>query len=41
VGDPEWWTNTTSRYAMDVVRECAEAWERLITGKTQPGNIST
>ncbi len=29
------------RYAMDVIRECAEAWERLITGKTQPGNIST
>ena len=25
---------------MDVVRECAEAWERLITGKTQPGKIS-
>lgn len=29
------------RYAMDVVRECAEAWEKLITGKTQPGGIST
>ncbi|WQF77932.1 Putative inorganic pyrophosphatase [Colletotrichum destructivum] len=28
-------------YAMDVVRECAEAWERLITGKTQPGSVST
>ncbi|KAI0009103.1 pyrophosphatase-domain-containing protein [Xylariaceae sp. FL0662B] len=28
-------------YAMDVIRECAEAWERLITGKTQPGGIST
>ncbi|EQL00165.1 Inorganic pyrophosphatase [Ophiocordyceps sinensis CO18] len=27
-------------YAMDIVRECAEAWERLITGKTQPGGIS-
>ena len=26
---------------MDVVRECAEAWEKLITGKTQPGGIST
>lgn len=26
---------------MDVVRECAEAWERLITGKTQPGDVST
>ncbi|RYP28906.1 hypothetical protein DL767_007001 [Monosporascus sp. MG133] len=29
------------KYAMDVIRECAEAWEKLITGKTQPGNIST
>lgn len=29
------------KYAMDVVRECAEAWERLITGKTQPGSVST
>ncbi|KAK2050156.1 pyrophosphatase-domain-containing protein [Colletotrichum somersetense] len=28
-------------YAMDVVRECAEAWERLITGKTQAGSVST
>ncbi|KAL6891222.1 inorganic pyrophosphatase [Trichoderma longibrachiatum] len=28
-------------YAMDVIRECAEAWERLITGKTQPGSVST
>ncbi|KAI1415697.1 inorganic pyrophosphatase [Hypoxylon sp. FL1857] len=28
-------------YAMDVIRECSEAWERLITGKTQPGGIST
>lgn len=28
-------------YAMDVVRECNEAWEKLITGKTAPGNIST
>ncbi|CRK40958.1 hypothetical protein BN1723_015818, partial [Verticillium longisporum] len=28
-------------YAMDVVREAAEAWDRLITGKTQPGGIST
>lgn len=26
---------------MDVVRECGEAWERLITGKTQPGGVST
>lgn len=29
------------KYAMDVVRECAEAWERLITGKTAPGGVST
>ncbi|KAL8370611.1 hypothetical protein RB595_000807 [Gaeumannomyces hyphopodioides] len=29
------------KYAMDVIRECSEAWERLITGKVQPGNIST
>ncbi|KAK1774975.1 inorganic pyrophosphatase [Copromyces sp. CBS 386.78] len=29
------------KYAMDVVRECNEAWERLITGKTAPGGIST
>ena len=28
------------KYAMDIVRECAEAWERLITGKTNPGGIS-
>ncbi|KAL7946357.1 inorganic pyrophosphatase [Trichoderma barbatum] len=28
-------------YAMDVIRECAEAWDRLITGKTQPGSVST
>ena len=28
------------KYAMDVVRECAEAWERLITGKTNAGGIS-
>lgn len=27
------------KYAMEVVRECAEAWERLITGKTQRGDI--
>jgi inorganic pyrophosphatase len=26
---------------MDVIRECAEAWEKLITGKTQSGGIST
>jgi len=29
------------KYAMDVVHECNEAWEKLITGKTAPGNIST
>lgn len=28
------------KYATDVVRECAEAWERLIIGKTQRGDIS-
>lgn len=28
-------------YAMDVVRECSEAWEKLITGKTSPGSIAT
>lgn len=29
------------KYAMDVVHECAEAWDRLITGKTAPGGVST
>lgn len=29
------------KYATEVVRECAEAWEKLITGKTNPGDIST
>ncbi|KAH7364562.1 inorganic pyrophosphatase [Rhexocercosporidium sp. MPI-PUGE-AT-0058] len=29
------------KYATDIVRECAEAWEKLITGKTIPGEIST
>ncbi|KAG9235742.1 inorganic pyrophosphatase [Amylocarpus encephaloides] len=29
------------KYATDIVRECAEAWEKLITGKTQPGDVST
>ncbi|KAF8857013.1 pyrophosphatase-domain-containing protein [Acephala macrosclerotiorum] len=29
------------KYATDVVRECAEAWEKLITGKTNPGEVST
>jgi len=28
------------KYAMEVVRECAEAWEKLITGKTPRGEIS-
>ncbi|KAK3077568.1 Inorganic pyrophosphatase [Coniosporium uncinatum] len=28
------------KYAMDVIRECAEAWNRLIKGETQPGGIS-
>lgn len=28
------------RYATDIVRECAEAWDRLIIGKTQRGGIS-
>ncbi|KAG9619923.1 pyrophosphatase-domain-containing protein, partial [Aureobasidium melanogenum] len=28
------------KYAMDVVRECAEAWEKLITGKTNKGDIN-
>ncbi len=28
------------KYAMDIVRECAEAWERLIMGKSDKGKIS-
>lgn len=28
-------------YAMDVIRECSEAWEKLMTGKTPSGGIST
>ncbi|KAI0204738.1 inorganic pyrophosphatase [Astrocystis sublimbata] len=28
-------------YANDVITECAEAWEKLITGKTKSGGIST
>ncbi|GAB7332057.1 hypothetical protein MBLNU13_g03949t2 [Cladosporium sp. NU13] len=28
------------KYAMDIVRECAESWEKLITGKTPKGDIS-
>ncbi|KAK5990654.1 Inorganic pyrophosphatase [Cladobotryum mycophilum] len=27
-------------YALDVVRECNEAWEKLITGQTNPGSVS-
>jgi inorganic pyrophosphatase len=29
------------KYATDIVRECAEAWERLISGKVNPGDVST
>ena len=32
---------TLYRYAMDVIRECPEAWEKLITGKSDPNSIST
>lgn len=32
---------TLFRYATDVVRECSEAWEKLITGKTASGGVST
>ncbi|KAI9830771.1 MAG: Inorganic pyrophosphatase [Phylliscum demangeonii] len=28
------------KYATDVIRECAESWEKLITGKTQPHGVS-
>jgi inorganic pyrophosphatase len=28
------------RYAMDIVRECAEAWDKLIKGRSPPGEIS-
>ncbi|KND95096.1 Inorganic pyrophosphatase [Tolypocladium ophioglossoides CBS 100239] len=28
------------KYAMDVVHECSEAWDRLITGKTPAGSVS-
>ncbi|KAI9886805.1 MAG: Inorganic pyrophosphatase [Watsoniomyces obsoletus] len=28
------------KYATDIIRECAEAWDKLITGKTQPGDLS-
>jgi inorganic pyrophosphatase len=28
------------KYAMDIVRECAEAWEKLVTGKTPKEDLS-
>ncbi|CAF9931564.1 MAG: Inorganic pyrophosphatase [Gomphillus americanus] len=28
------------KYAEDVIRECAEAWERLVNGKTQAGGVT-
>ena len=28
------------RYADDVIRECADAWKKLIAGKTPKGDIS-
>jgi len=28
------------KYAMDIVRECAEAWDKLIKGRSPPGEIS-
>lgn len=28
------------KYAMEIVRECADAWEKLIAGKSQRGEIS-
>ncbi|KAG9242127.1 inorganic pyrophosphatase [Calycina marina] len=28
------------KYATDIVRECSEAWEKLIAGKTAPGDVS-
>jgi inorganic pyrophosphatase len=35
-----WLTSFFSRYALDVIRECADAWEKLITGKSPRGDIS-
>ena len=29
------------KYAEEVIRECSDAWERLITGKAQRGEVST
>ena len=34
-------SNTLIRYALDVIRECADAWEKLMTGKSPKGEIST
>lgn len=28
------------KYAEEVIKECSEAWEKLISGKTNPGDIS-
>jgi hypothetical protein len=28
------------RYALDVIRECGEAWDKLMKGQTQKGNLS-
>ncbi|BCR91255.1 inorganic diphosphatase IPP1 [Aspergillus chevalieri] len=28
------------KYALDVIRECADAWEKLVSGKTPKGDIS-
>ncbi|KAL7269461.1 Inorganic pyrophosphatase [Rhizina undulata] len=28
------------KYATDIIRECAEAWDKLITGKSDPNSIS-
>jgi len=30
----------TRKYALEVIREYSDAWERLITGKQQAGDIS-
>jgi inorganic pyrophosphatase len=28
------------KYALEVIRECSDAWERLIAGKTQRGDVN-
>jgi inorganic pyrophosphatase len=28
------------KYALEVIRECSDAWERLVAGKQQAGDIS-